>query len=189
MKWLLISSLFTGGNGRLARIEKALDKVIAFVAGISGENGIGVRGTAAGSIVIYKSREEYVEPDSGFKIKASYDSQSKTFSGKVLGGSAKTLGGNVELYENYDFTGASDGDYVYLVYKNVDASYVEVGTWDPDIHIGNAAAIAAYSAPQDLVFVIGRIGSDYVKNVRQDHRGAIIMPPISNVVDIQTQLP
>ena len=41
----------------------------------------------------------------------------------------------------------------------------------------------------DLVFEIGRISKKYYRNVRQDHKGNIVMPAISNVVDIQTQLP
>jgi hypothetical protein len=49
--------------------------------------------------------------------------------------------------------------------------------------------MADYTAPHDLVFEIGRISKRYYRNVRQDHKGNIVMPAISNVVDIQTQLP
>jgi hypothetical protein len=49
--------------------------------------------------------------------------------------------------------------------------------------------MADYTAPHDLVFEIGRISKEYSGNVRQGHKGNIVMPAISNVVDIQTQLP
>lgn len=127
--------------------------------------------------------------DYAFKIKATYDEDTDKFVGKVLGGSAMALGGNVTLFDDLDFDDAEEGDYVYLVYENVDSSFNEVGSWGATIEIGDDTAIGGYNAPQNLVFVIGQISSTYIKNVRQDHKGAIVMPAISNVVDIQTQLP
>lgn len=113
------------------------------------------------------------------------------FTVKVLGGTAQTLGGTPHFYEDVEIPDAEDGDYIFLRYQNVDDSnWTEIGTWDSDVHHGTAAYIEnTGGAPFDLIFVIGRVGSDYAGFVRQDHKGGIVMPAISNVVDIQTQLP
>ena len=138
------------------------------------------------------------EGDYAFKLSATenmdgngdpYDPPMFTVS--VLGGTAQTLGGTPYFYEDVEIPDAEDGDYIFLRYRNVDLSYVEVGDWDSDIHYGTASYIdSTYDgAPFDLIFVLGRVGSDYAGFVRQDHKGGIVMPAISNVVDIQTKLP
>lgn len=145
--------------------------------------------TAGGEVGTYWGLASPLNEDYAFKIKATYDKDTDKFVGKVLGGSAMALGGNVTLFDDLEFDDAEEGDYVYLVYENVDSSFNEVGSWGATIEIGDDTAIGGYNAPQNLVFVIGQISSTYIKNVRQDHKGAIVMPAISNVVDIQTQLP
>lgn len=127
--------------------------------------------------------------DFAFKITAVYDDVSELFVVNVLGGAAQTLGGEPHLYEDVEISGVNDGSYICLVYQNVDSNYVEVGEWDVDIHAWSGTDIATHVPPKELVFVIGRVSSKYSKNVRQDHKGAVIMPAISNVVDVQTQLP
>lgn len=107
----------------------------------------------------------------------------------VLGGTAQTFGGSVKTYENTTLNEVPDGEYIYLRYQNVDGDYEEVGEWDTDIHHGDETELAGFSPPQDLVFSLGRIDSSLFNAVRQDHKGNVVMPAISNVVDIQTALP
>lgn len=133
--------------------------------------------------------ESEVAPEAyGFKITAT-EEQGGTFTVTVLGGTAQTLGGSPHLYEDTEILGVDDGDYICVNYQNVDSQYIEFGEWDANIHAWNASTIANHYAPKELVFVLGRVGEAYSSNVRQDHKGGIVMPAISNVVDIQTQLP
>lgn len=131
------------------------------------------------------SREE----DYSFKITATKDDATGLFDVNVLGGTAQTLGGAVHVFDDAEFANASEGDHVWLVYHNVDQNFVEIGTWEPSIQIGTKADMLAFIAPQELVFEIGKISSDYSRGVRQDHKGNVVMPAISNIVDIQTKLP
>ena len=128
------------------------------------------------------------EGDYAFKITAVMD-QNKTFTVKVLGGTAQTLGGTPYIYDDEELVNVEEGWHIYVVYENLDSSYTEYGEWSPGIKASSAADMANYTAPHDLVFEIGRISKEYIGNVRQDHKGNIVMPAISNVVDIQTQLP
>ena len=111
------------------------------------------------------------------------------FTVNVLGGSAQTLGGTPYIYDDEELVNVEEGWHIYVVYENLDSSYTEYGEWSPGIKASSAADMANYTAPHDLVFEIGRISKEYIGNVRQDHKGNIVMPAISNVVDIQTQLP
>ena len=150
--------------------------------------------------------DDFPEPESNFGSAADVDYAFKItavenldgngdpydppqFTVKVLGGPAQTLGGSPHLYEDTEIPSVVDGDYICVKYYNVDANYIEVGDWDADIHAWDADTIESYYSPQNLVFVLGRVGKAYSSNVRQDHKGGIVMPAISNVVDIQTQLP
>jgi len=128
--------------------------------------------------------------DYAFKITAVMD-QNKTFTVKVLGGTAQTLGGTPYIYDDEELVNVKEGWHIYVVYENLEPSpsYTEYGEWRPGIKASSAADMANYTAPHDLVFEIGRISKEYIGNVRQDHKGNIVMPAISNVVDIQTQLP
>ena len=113
------------------------------------------------------------------------------FTVNVLGGTAQTLGGTPYIYDDEELANVEEGWHIYVVYENLEPSpsYTEYGKWRPGIKASSAADMANYTAPHDLVFEIGRISKEYIGNVRQDHKGNIVMPAISNVVDIQTQLP
>lgn len=110
---------------------------------------------------------------------------------RVLGGTAQTLGGTPYIYDDEELVNVEEGWHIYVVYENLEPSpsYTEYGEWRPGIKASSAADMADYTAPHDLVFEIARISKEYNGNVRQDHKGNIVMPAISNVVDIQTQLP
>lgn len=130
------------------------------------------------------------EGDYAFKVTAVMD-QNKTFTVNVLGGTAQTLGGTPYIYDDEELGNVEEGWHIYVVYENLEPSpsYTEYGEWRPGIKASSAADMADYTAPRDLVFEIGRISKEYIGNVRQDHKGNIVMPAISNVVDIQTKLP
>ena len=113
------------------------------------------------------------------------------FTVNVLGGTAQTLGGTPYVYDDEELSDVEEGWHIYVVYENLEPapSFTEYGEWRPGIKASSETDMADYTAPHDLVFEIGRISKEYYRNVRQDHKGNIVMPAISNVVDIQTQLP
>ena len=113
------------------------------------------------------------------------------FTVNVLGGTAQTLGGTPYVYDDEELSNVEEGWHIYVVYENLEPSpsFTEYGEWRPGIKASSKTDMADYTAPHDLVFEIGRISKEYYRNVRQDHKGNIVMPAISNVVDIQTQLP
>jgi len=113
------------------------------------------------------------------------------FTVNVLGGTAQTLGGTPYVYDDEELSDVEEGWHIYVVYENLEPapSFTEYGEWRPGIKASSETDMADYTAPHDLVFEIGRISKKYYRNVRQDHKGNIVMPAISNVVDIQTQLP
>jgi len=137
------------------------------------------------------------EGDYAFKITATevfdngdpYDPPK--FTVKVLGGTAQTLGGTPYVYDDEELSDVEEGWHIYVVYENLEPapSFTEYGEWRPGIKASSETDMADYTAPHDLVFEIGRISKEYSGNVRQGHKGNIVMPAISNVVDIQTQLP
>jgi len=138
------------------------------------------------------------EGDYAFKITATEELDGNgdpydppQFTVNVLGGTAQTLGGTPYIYDDEELVNVEEGWHIYVVYENLEPSppYTEYGEWRPGIKASSAADMANYTAPHDLVFEIGRISKEYIGNVRQDHKGNIVMPAISNVVDIQTQLP
>ena len=113
------------------------------------------------------------------------------FTVNVLGGTAQTLGGTPYVYDDEELSNVEEGWHIYVVYENLEPapSFTEYGEWRPGIKASSKTDMADYTAPHDLVFEIGRISKKYSGNVRQGHKGNIVMPAISNVVDIQTQLP
>ncbi len=138
------------------------------------------------------------EGDYAFKLSATENMDGNgepydppKFTVNVLGGSAQTLGGTPYIYDDEELVNVEEGWHIYVVYENLEPSpsYTEYGEWRPGIKASSAADMANYTAPHDLVFEIGRISKEYSGNVRQGHKGNIVMPAISNVVDIQTQLP
>lgn len=146
----------------------------------------------------YKGGDGGTEGDYAFKITATENMDGNgdpydppQFTVNVLGGTAQTLGGTPYIYDDEELVNVKEGWHIYVVYENLEPSpsYTEYGEWRPGIKASSAADMANYTAPHDLVFEIGRISKEYIGNVRQDHKGNIVMPAISNVVDIQTQLP
>lgn len=138
------------------------------------------------------------EGDYAFKITATEELDGNgdpydppKFTVNVLGGTAQTLGGTPYIYYDKKLVNVKEGWHIYVVYQNLESSssYTEYGEWRPGIKASSAADMLNYTAPHDLVFEIGRISKEYIGNVRQGHKGNIVMPAISNVVDIQTQLP
>jgi hypothetical protein len=180
---------FTGGVlGEMSEATNAVQKSLEKIRAVSPIRFIHENNSIA--ISARSGEKGGSTGDYAFKVTAVIN-QNKTFTVNVLGGTAQTLGGTPHFYEDAEIPDAEDGDYIFLRYQNVDSNWIEVGTWDSDVHYGTAAYIEnTYGgAPFDLIFVIGRVGSDYAGFVRQDHKGNIVMPAISNVVDIQTQLP
>jgi hypothetical protein len=178
---------FTGGVlGEMSEatnaVQKSLEKIRAVspIRFIHENNSIAI---SARSGEKGGSTEDYA-----FKVTAVMN-QNKTFTVNVLGGTAQTLGGTPYIYDDEELVNVEEGWHIYVVYKNLDPSYTEHGEWMQGIKASSAADMANYTAPHDLVFEIGRISKEYIGNVRQDHKGNIVMPAISNVVDIQTQLP
>lgn len=180
---------FPGGVlGEHSNLINAIEKSLEAIAAGHGINFI----HSNNSITITTYKGSGVGGGSGphaFKIYAAIDADTKLFSGQVLGGTAQTLGGTPKVYIDTPFTNLNENTYVWLRYRNVDSNYVEIGEWDDDIHFGSLADMAAFTAPQDLIYEIGFISESYSRNVRQDHKGNIVMPAISNVVDVQTELP
>jgi len=138
------------------------------------------------------------EGDYAFKITATEELDGNgdpydppKFTVKVLGGTAQTLGGTPYVYDDEELSDVEEGWHIYVVYENLEPapSFTEYGEWRPGIKASSETDMADYTAPRDLVFEIGRISKEYSGNVRQGHKGNIVMPAISNVVDIQTQLP
>ena len=138
------------------------------------------------------------EGDYAFKLSATENMDENgdpydppKFTVNVLGGTAQTLGGTPYVYDDEELSDVEEGWHIYVVYENLEPapSFTEYGEWRPGIKASSAADMADYTAPHDLVFEIGRISKKYSGNVRQGHKGNIVMPAISNVVDIQTQLP
>lgn len=138
------------------------------------------------------------EGDYAFKITATENMDENgdpydppKFTVNVLGGTAQTLGGTPYVYDDEELSDVEEGWHIYVVYENLEPapSFTEYGEWRPGIKASSETDMADYMAPHDLVFEIGRISKKYYRNVRQDHKGNIVMPAISNVVDIQTQLP
>ena len=138
------------------------------------------------------------EGDYAFKLSATEELDGNgdpydppKFTVKVLGGTAQTLGGTPYVYDDEELSDVEEGWHIYVVYENLEPapSFTEYGEWRPGIKASSKTDMADYTAPHDLVFEIGRISKEYYRNVRQDHKGNIVMPAISNVVDIQTQLP
>ena len=138
------------------------------------------------------------EGDYAFKLSATENMDENgdpydppRFTVNVLGGTAQTLGGTPYIYDDEELSDVEEGWHIYVVYENLEPapSFTEYGEWRPGIKASSKTDMADYTAPHDLVFEIGRISKEYYRNVRQDHKGNIVMPAISNVVDIQTQLP
>jgi hypothetical protein len=138
------------------------------------------------------------EGDYAFKLSATENMDENgdpydppQFTVNVLGGTAQTLGGTPYIYDDEELVNVEEGWHIYVVYENLEPapSFTEYGEWRPGIKASSEADMADYTAPHDLVFEIGRISKKYSGNVRQGHKGNIVMPAISNVVDIQTQLP
>lgn len=138
------------------------------------------------------------EGDYAFKITATEELDGNgdpydppKFTVNVLGGTAQTLGGTPYVYDDEELSDVEEGWHIYVVYENLEPSpsFTEYGEWRPGIKASSETDMADYTAPHDLVFEIGRISKEYSGNVRQGHKGNIVMPAISNVVDIQTQLP
>jgi hypothetical protein len=138
------------------------------------------------------------EGDYAFKLSATENMDENgdpydppKFTVNVLGGTAQTLGGTPYVYDDEELSDVEEGWHIYVVYENLEPapSFTEYGEWRPGIKASSETDMAVYTAPHDLVFEIGRISKEYIGNVRQDHKGNIVMPAISNVVDIQTQLP
>jgi hypothetical protein len=136
------------------------------------------------------------EGDYAFKITATENMDENgdpydppRFTVNVLGGTAQTLGGTPYVYGDEELSNVEEGWHIYVVYENLAPSFTEYGEWRPGIKASSETDMADYTAPHDLVFEIGRISKKYSGNVRQGHKGNIVMPAISNVVDIQTQLP
>jgi hypothetical protein len=136
------------------------------------------------------------EGDYAFKLSATENMDENgdpydppRFTVNVLGGTAQTLGGTPYVYGDEELSNVEEGWHIYVVYENLAPSFTEYGEWRPGIKASSETDMADYTAPHDLVFEIGRISKKYSGNVRQGHKGNIVMPAISNVVDIQTQLP
>ena len=138
------------------------------------------------------------EGDYAFKITATENMDGNgdpydppRFTVNVLGGTAQTLGGTPYVYDDEELSDVEEGWHIYVVYENLEPapSFTEYGEWRPGIKASSETDMADYTAPHDLVFEIGRISKKYSGNVRQGHKGNIVMPAISNVVDIQTQIP
>ena len=138
------------------------------------------------------------EGDYAFKLSATENMDGNgdpydppQFTVNVLGGTAQTLGGTPYVYDDEELSNVEEGWHIYVVYENLEPapSFTEYGEWRPGIKASSKTDMADYTAPRDLVFEIGRISKEYSGNVRQGHKGNIVMPAISNVVDIQTQLP
>jgi hypothetical protein len=136
------------------------------------------------------------EGDYAFKLSATENMDENgdpydppRFTVNVLGGTAQTLGGTPYVYDDEELSNVEEGWHIYVVYENLAPSFTEYGEWRPGIKASSETDMADYMAPHDLVFEIGRISKKYSGNVRQGHKGNIVMPAISNVVDIQTQLP
>lgn len=181
---------FTGGVlGEMSEATNAVQKSLEKIRAVSPIRFIHENN----SIAISARSEEKgggSTEDYAFKVTAVIN-QNKTFTVNVLGGTAQTLGGTPYIYDDEELVNVEEGWHIYVVYENLEPSpsYTEYGEWRPGIKASSAADMANYTAPRDLVFEIGRISKEYIGNVRQDHKGNIVMPAISNVVDIQTKLP
>lgn len=162
-----------------AQVEEIDGDYPCMIPGIPGGGG-GTEGDYAFKITATENMDENGDP---------YDPP--RFTVNVLGGTAQTLGGTPHVYDDEELSNVEEGWHIYVVYENLEPapSFTEYGEWRPGIKASSKTDMADYTAPHDLVFEIGRISKEYYRNVRQDHKGNIVMPAISNVVDIQTQLP
>ena len=163
-----------------AQVEEIDGDYPCMIPGIPGGGGGGTEGDYAFKITATENMDGNGDP---------YDPP--RFTVNVLGGTAQTLGGTPYVYDDEELSDVEEGWHIYVVYENLEPapSFTEYGEWRPGIKASSETDMADYTAPHDLVFEIGRISKKYYRNVRQDHKGNIVMPAISNVVDIQTQLP
>ncbi len=179
----------TGFNDdpRIARLEGIVRDLAGRVDDLEDDypeseigNSVGGEGDYAFKITATENMDENGDP---------YDPP--RFTVNVLGGTAQTLGGTPYVYDDEELSDVEEGWHIYVVYENLEPapSFTEYGEWRPGIKASSETDMADYTAPHDLVFEIGRISKEYSGNVRQGHKGNIVMPAISNVVDIQTQLP
>ncbi len=189
------------GVGMLRNVAAWMNQVGRFLNGMSIIGGVTSRknGTITFSVTPRQhGGDGCTEGDYAFKITATEELDGNgdpydppKFTVNVLGGTAQTLGGTPYVYDDEELSDVEEGWHIYVVYENLEPSpsFTEYGEWRPGIKASSETDMADYTAPHDLVFEIGRISKEYSGNVRQGHKGNIVMPAISNVVDIQTQLP
>ena len=185
-------------GGALGEITKAIAEIQSSLEQLKAVYPILLRdqGNSA-SIEFIGDYGGYTEGNYAFKIRNGKHGRQRRsirpapFTVNVLGGTAQTLGGTPYVYDDEELSDVEEGWHIYVVYENLEPapSFTEYGEWRPGIKASSETDMADYTAPHDLVFEIGRISKKYYRNVRQDHKGNIVMPAISNVVDIQTQLP
>lgn len=126
---------------------------------------------------------ELPSTDYAFKITAKKNKDG-SFKVNVAGGTAQTIGGAIKTYNAIEIDGIEENSHVYLAYHMMDSSYNEVGEWDDEIHVGEIES----DPPEYLVYGLGIISTEYANNVLVGHEGNVVMPAVSNVVDIQMGL-
>ena len=191
--------------GFLANVARELNKIGRIINGLSVHGGRVSKSADGRSLVIHLEPGEDSDPYSedaetyGFKVMAApvpvedRDNEDvPEYIVTVINGTAQVFGGMpwapAGNGQKYIFPNKIvEGSWIVIRYSAFDIStLVETGIWS----INAYATMEAYdgSAPSTLFFPIAQIGADFNSCVNQLHKGAIVMPAISNVVDLQGQV-
>lgn len=173
-------------DGRLARIEKVLDMVVQFLAGMHAGAGVDITyedDDGAPEI----SAEGYGEGGalSNSAFVATATASGNKFSVKILGGTAQGIFGGITVFDTETYNNISNGTIIWLEYDP------EEEEWS--MEWGSALPQSASNPDPDnpnyfAVIPICRVDSGAPNNVVQYHYGSVYVPTATNVVDVQ-QIP
>lgn len=188
-------------KGIVAEMEKVLDSHSYFLENIKAGAGVVITKNAEGGITIDSYGGGNGAADNGvygFKVVATptasgtwATSGTMEFNVSIYNGTAQTFGGDVwELCEPPEqvleyANPVEDGSWIVVQYEAYNSgTFEEIGEWNYDV----LETLPTSGAPQKLTFPIAQVGSSYNNYVNQMHKGAIVMPAISNIVDLQGQI-
>lgn len=161
-------------KGLLARIQNVLDAHSSFIENIQEGDNILIRKNANGGITIDSTAKGGggAVGSYGFSIYATEDAGDYVTS--ILGGPAQALGQAPYIYQDKEIGILNSGDLIWLEYSLTNFS------WNPTIKSGTSD----FSNPAIYYVVLGQVGSQYVRNVRQDRLGAVEIVLTDTSVDV-----
>jgi len=185
-------------QGIVAQMEKVIDTHSYFLENIKAGAGVVITKNADGGITIESnggSGGTVAEGDYAFKVYAVEtdsvnwnDSEIPEYEVRILNGTAQVFGGTpwalCGTSQSVTLESAVvNGQFICIQYEAFNPStYAEIGDWSLVVL---DTMEDAEEAPATMTFAIAQIGDEFANNVNQMHKGNIVMPSVSNVVDIQ----